>query len=154
MTETLILSTYIYPRFSTAARPSSTAAARAAAGGRRRRRPGRADRCAIEFAQRGLPVLLLDDDDTVSVGSRGHVLRQAHARDPRPPGMRPAGRRQGRDLERRRTFFDTEEVFSFDLQPEPGHAPGMVNLQQYYLEEYQGRAARGLPGWTALQAQG
>ena len=36
-----------------------------------------------------------------------------------------------------RTFFGEREVFHFNLQPELGHErPGMVNLQQYYLEEY------------------
>jgi 3-(3-hydroxy-phenyl)propionate hydroxylase len=36
-----------------------------------------------------------------------------------------------------RTFFGENEVFRFDLLPESGHKrPGMVNLQQYYLEDY------------------
>jgi 3-(3-hydroxy-phenyl)propionate hydroxylase len=36
-----------------------------------------------------------------------------------------------------RTFHGEREVFSFDLLPEAGHhRPGMVNLQQYYLEQY------------------
>ena len=43
---------------------------------------------AIDLAQRGQRVLLLDDDDTVSVGSRGRLLRQARAGNPRPPGLR------------------------------------------------------------------
>ena len=36
-----------------------------------------------------------------------------------------------------RTFFREKEVYSFNLLPEPDHKrPGMINLQQYYLEEY------------------
>ena len=36
-----------------------------------------------------------------------------------------------------RTFLGEREVFSFDLLPEAGHhRPGMVNLQQYHLEQY------------------
>ena len=50
--------------------PELDGRSRAAAGGRRRRRPGRAE-LRDRPAQRGLPVLLLDEDDTVSVGSRG-----------------------------------------------------------------------------------
>ena len=35
-----------------------------------------------------------------------------------------------------RTFFGEEEVYRFDLVPEPGHKrPGMINVQQYHLEE-------------------
>ncbi|MFM2348882.1 MAG: hypothetical protein RL654_3635, partial [Pseudomonadota bacterium] len=65
-------STYSYPKFD-ATRPPELDAA-----------PGSAHRTvvvvgagpvglsvAIDLAQRGQPVLLLDDDDTVSVGSRG-----------------------------------------------------------------------------------
>ena len=39
-------------------------------GVRRRRRGAGGTRAAIDLAQRGIPVLVLDDDDTVSVGSR------------------------------------------------------------------------------------
>jgi hypothetical protein len=36
-----------------------------------------------------------------------------------------------------RTFFREEEVYNFNLLPQADHhRPGMVNLQQYYLEEY------------------
>jgi 3-(3-hydroxy-phenyl)propionate hydroxylase len=35
-----------------------------------------------------------------------------------------------------RTFFHNSEVYSFNLRPQPDHKrPGMINLQQYYLEE-------------------
>jgi 3-(3-hydroxy-phenyl)propionate hydroxylase len=35
-----------------------------------------------------------------------------------------------------RTFFRDREVYSFNLRPQPDHKrPGMINLQQYYLEE-------------------
>ena len=46
-----------------------------------------------------------------------------------------------------RTFHRDGEVFSFNLLPEAGHQrPGMVNLQQYYLEEYLVERAAALPG--------
>ena len=45
-----------------------------------------------------------------------------------------------------RTFHRDDEVFRFDLLPESGHRrPGMVNLQQYYLEEFLVRRAGQLP---------
>jgi 3-(3-hydroxy-phenyl)propionate hydroxylase len=92
---------------------------------------------AIEMAQRGLPVLLLDDDDTVSVGSRGlcYAKRALEVLDRQGCGQPVVDK--GVTWNVGRTFFDTEEVFNFNLLPEAGHErPGMVNLQQYYLEEF------------------
>ncbi|MFZ5549642.1 MAG: FAD-dependent oxidoreductase [Pseudomonadota bacterium] len=101
---------------------------------------------AIDLAQRGLPVLLLDDDDTVSLGSRGvcYAKRTLEVLD--RLGLGQALVDKGVTWNVGRTFFDTEEVFHFNLQPEPGHErPGMINLQQYYLEEYLVRRAQALP---------
>jgi 3-(3-hydroxy-phenyl)propionate hydroxylase len=101
---------------------------------------------AIELAQRGQPVLLLDDDDTVSVGSRGlcYAKRTLEILDRQGCGQPVVDK--GVTWNVGRTFFDTDEVFSFNLLPEAGHErPGMVNLQQYYLEEYQVQRARELP---------
>ncbi|MCB2069757.1 MAG: FAD-dependent oxidoreductase, partial [Ottowia sp.] len=45
-----------------------------------------------------------------------------------------------------RTFLRESEVFNFNLRPEADHhRPGMINLQQYYLEEYLIQRARQLP---------
>jgi 3-(3-hydroxy-phenyl)propionate hydroxylase len=45
-----------------------------------------------------------------------------------------------------RTFFGEREVFSFKLLAEAGHQrPGMVNLQQYYLEQFLVERAQALP---------
>jgi len=101
---------------------------------------------AIDLAQRGLPVLLLDDDDTVSLGSRGvcYAKRTLEILDRLGCGQRLVDK--GVTWNVGRTFFDTDEVFHFDLQPEPGHSrPGMINLQQYYLEEFLVRRAEQLP---------
>ena len=117
---------------------------------------------AIDLAQRGLPVLLLDDDDTVSVGSRGlcYAKRALEVLD--RLGCGDAVVDKGVTWNIGRTFFDTEQVFEFNLLPEAGHErPGMVNLQQYYLEEYLVRRVGELPGidlrWrhkvTAVQPQ-
>jgi 3-(3-hydroxy-phenyl)propionate hydroxylase len=41
-----------------------------------------------------------------------------------------------------KVFFDTAQVFAFDLLPETGHRmPAFVNLQQYYFEHYCAEAA-------------
>ena len=45
-----------------------------------------------------------------------------------------------------RTFFREEEVYNFNLLPQPDHKrPGMINLQQYYLEEFLVKRAQELP---------
>ncbi len=92
---------------------------------------------AIDARQHGIPVLLLDDDDTVSVGSRGlcyakrtlEVLGRLGCGDPVAA--------KGVSWDVGRTFFRDDEVFNFNLRPQTGSKrPGMVNLQQYYLEDY------------------
>ena len=92
---------------------------------------------AIDAAQRGLQVLLLDEDDTVSVGSRGvcYAKRTLEIFDRLGVGQRVVDK--GVTWNVGRTFHGNREVFSFNLLPEAGHQrPGMVNLQQYYLEQY------------------
>ncbi len=101
---------------------------------------------AIDLAQQGQHVVLLDDDDTVSVGSRGlcyakrtlEILDRLGCGDPVVD--------KGVTWNVGRTFHRQEEVFSFNLLPEPDHRrPGMVNLQQYYLEQYLVERALQLP---------
>jgi 3-(3-hydroxy-phenyl)propionate hydroxylase len=102
---------------------------------------------AIDLAQLGLKVLLLDDDDTVSVGSRGlcYAKRALEVLD--RLGCGDAVVDKGVTWNVGRTFYRNDEVFSFNLQPEPEHRrPGMVNLQQYYLEEFLVARAAALPG--------
>ena len=142
-----MLKTYAYPEYAYR-RPAEIGAASGA------RHPvvivgaGPVGLCAaIDCAQLGLPVVLLDDDNTVSVGSRGlcyakrtlEVLDRLGCGDPVVD--------KGVTWNVGRTFHGNEEVFSFDLLPEADHhRPGMVNLQQYHLEEALVRRAAELPG--------
>lgn len=92
---------------------------------------------AIDLAIQGVPVLLLDDDDTVSVGSRGvcYAKRALEVLDRLGCGDEIVDK--GVSWNVGRTFFREEEVYNFNLCPQPDHRrPGMINLQQYYLEEY------------------
>jgi 3-(3-hydroxy-phenyl)propionate hydroxylase len=101
---------------------------------------------AIDAALRGLPVVLLDDDDTVSIGSRGvcYAKRTLEILDRLGVGQRVIDK--GVTWNVGRTFHRDAEVFSFNLLPEAGHQrPGMVNLQQYYLEQYLVERAQALP---------
>jgi 3-(3-hydroxy-phenyl)propionate hydroxylase len=102
---------------------------------------------AIDLAQQGQPVVLLDDDDTVSVGSRGlcYAKRALEVLDRIGCGQPVVDK--GVTWNVGRTFHHEAEVFRFNLLPEPDHRrPGMVNLQQYYLEQYLVERAAALPG--------
>lgn len=101
---------------------------------------------AIDLAQQGQPVLLIDNDDTVSIGSRGvcYAKRTLEVLD--RLGCGDAMVAKGVSWNVGRTFAREEEVFNFNLNPEPDHQrPGMINLQQYYLEEFLVQRARQLP---------
>ncbi|MBI5720473.1 MAG: FAD-dependent oxidoreductase [Burkholderiales bacterium] len=115
---------------------------------------------ALDSAQRGLPALVLDEDNTVSLGSRGvcYAKRAIEILDRLGRGAGPAGAGGPGGLGQRivdkgvtwnvgRTFHGEREVFSFNLLPETGHRrPGMVNLQQYWLEQYLVESAQQQPG--------
>ena len=101
---------------------------------------------AIDAALRGLPVVLLDEDNTVSIGSRGvcYAKRTLEIFDRLGLGDRVVAK--GVTWNVGRTFHRDREVFSFNLLPEAGHhRPGMVNLQQYHLEQYLVERAMALP---------
>jgi 3-(3-hydroxy-phenyl)propionate hydroxylase len=141
-----MLSTYKYPKYNYA-KPAELA------GGTVRRVPaivvgagpvGLA--AAIDLAQHGTPVILLDDDDSVSVGSRGvcYAKRALEVLD--RLGVGDACVDKGVSWNVGRTFFREEEVYNFNLLPQPDHKrPGMINLQQYYLEEFLVNRAQELP---------
>ena len=101
---------------------------------------------AIDLARQGQRVLLLDNDDTVSIGSRGvcYAKRSLEILDRLGCGEEMVAR--GVSWNVGRTFFRNDEVFNFNLSPEPDHhRPGMINLQQYYLEDYLVKRAQQLP---------
>ena len=101
---------------------------------------------AIDLAQQGQDVLLLDNDDTVSIGSRGvcYAKRALEVLDRMGCGDKFV--QKGVSWDVGRTFLREGEVFNFNLRPEEHHhRPGMINLQQYYLEEYLVERARQLP---------
>ncbi len=142
-----MLSTYTWPRYAAGAAPEVGAATV-------RRVPlvvlGAGPvglTAAIDAAQRGLPVLLLDEDDTVSLGSRGVCYAKRTLEILDRLGVGQAVVDQGVTWNVGRTYLGEDEVFSFNLLPEPGHQrPGMVNLQQYHLEQLLVERAAAFPG--------
>jgi 3-(3-hydroxy-phenyl)propionate hydroxylase len=101
---------------------------------------------AIDLAQRGIDVLVLDEDDTVSVGSRAICWskRTLEILDRLGCGERLVNK--GVDWNVGRVFFRDEQVYEFDLLPEQGHhRPAFINLQQYYVEQFLVERAAELP---------
>ena len=141
-----MLSTYQYPNYSYVRPPEQS-------GADKKRYPvvivgagpvGLA--AAIELAQSGVPVVVLDDDDTVSVGSRGVCYAKRALEILDRLGVGDACVEKGVSWNVGRTFFREEEVYNFNLRPQDDHKrPGMINLQQYYLEEFEIRRAKELP---------
>ena len=101
---------------------------------------------ALDLQRHGVPVLLLDEDDTVSIGSRGVCYAKRALEILDRYGVGDAVCDKGVSWNVGRTFFREQEVYNFNLVPEPDHhRPGMVNLQQYYLEEYMATRAASHP---------
>ncbi|MGB0467035.1 MAG: FAD-dependent oxidoreductase [Pontibacterium sp.] len=92
---------------------------------------------AIDLALHDVPVVVLDDNNTVSVGSRAvcYAKRFLDISDRLGVGQRCVDK--GVTWNVGRVFFEDEQVYSFNMLPEEHHRrPGFINLQQYYLEEY------------------
>ncbi len=102
---------------------------------------------AIGLAQRGVRVLVLDDDDTVSVGSRAicYSKRTLEILDRLGCGEEIA--RKGVGWNVGKVYRGDELAYQFDLLPETGHRrPAFVNLQQYYLEACLVERAQAMAG--------
>jgi 3-(3-hydroxy-phenyl)propionate hydroxylase len=91
---------------------------------------------ALDLAQHGVEVVLLDEDHTVSVGSRAvcYAKRALEILDRLGSGEAVTAR--GVSWQRGKVFFRDRLIYTFDLLAEDGHRrPAFVNLQQYHLEE-------------------
>jgi 3-(3-hydroxy-phenyl)propionate hydroxylase len=91
---------------------------------------------AIDLAQRGVPVVLLDDADRIGEGSRGICWskRTLEILDRLGVGERLVA--QGVTWKLGKVFCGDDLLFAFDLLPEEGHKmPAFINLQQFYLEK-------------------
>ena len=92
---------------------------------------------ALDLAQRGVPVVVLDDDDSVSTGSRAICFAKRTLEIFGRLGLGPRMLAKGITWNVGRVFFGERELFDFDLLPEEGHEyPAFINLQQYYVEEW------------------
>jgi 3-(3-hydroxy-phenyl)propionate hydroxylase len=92
---------------------------------------------ALDLARHGVAVTVLDEDDTVSFGSRAICFAK---RTLEILGRLGLGRKfldKGITWKTGRVFHRDREAYAFDLLPEEGHEyPAFVNLQQYYAEQW------------------
>ena len=101
---------------------------------------------AIDLAQRGVPVVLLDDDDRLSTGSRAICFAKRTLEIFDRLGCGDAMVAKGVSWNVGKVFLRDEQVYRFDLLPDPGHErPAFINLQQYYVEGGLVERARQLP---------
>jgi 3-(3-hydroxy-phenyl)propionate hydroxylase len=92
---------------------------------------------AIDLARQGVRTLLVDDDNTLSAGSRAicFAKRTLEIWDRLGCGDRLV--EKGVRWNAGKVFFRDELVYSFDLLAESGHErPAFINLQQYYAEGF------------------
>ena len=102
---------------------------------------------AIDLAQRGHPIVLIDDNDRIGAGSRAICFskRSLEVADRLGVGAKMVAK--GVRWQVGRVFLDNDPVYQFDLLPELGYKrPAFVNLQQYYVEAYLAERARELSG--------
>ncbi|GHF07306.1 FAD-dependent oxidoreductase [Aliiroseovarius zhejiangensis] len=91
----------------------------------------------IDLAQQGVKVVIVDDNDKVSFGSRAICFAKRPLEILDRLGCGQAMVDKGVEWDVGKVFFDDREVYKFELLPEKGHQrPAFINLQQYYFEEY------------------
>ncbi|WP_333824811.1 FAD-dependent oxidoreductase [Pinisolibacter sp.] len=100
---------------------------------------------ALDFGKRGIATVVLDDNDTVSIGSRAVCYAKRPLEIWNRLGCATPMVEKGVSWKVGKVFFENDLRYRFDLLPEADHEmPAMINLQQYYLEEYLIEAIGGL----------
>ncbi|MDE2367813.1 MAG: FAD-dependent oxidoreductase [Burkholderiales bacterium] len=91
---------------------------------------------ALECAARGISAVIIDDNNTVSIGSRAVCYAKRPLEIWDRLGVGEAMVAKGVSWSVGKVFHRDLQAYRFDLLPEAGHKmPAMINLQQYYLEE-------------------
>lgn len=91
---------------------------------------------ALDCASRGLRTVVLDDNNTVSIGSRAVCYAKRTLEIWDRLGIGQALAERGIQWQVGKVFFGQTQAYQFNLLPEAHHKmPAMINLQQYYLEE-------------------
>ena len=91
---------------------------------------------ALDLASRGVASVVLDDNNTVSIGSRAVCYAKRPLEIWDRLGLGEGYAQRGIQWKVGKVFFRNDLAYQFDLLPEEHHKmPAMINLQQYYLEE-------------------
>ena len=92
---------------------------------------------ALDLAQRGQAVVLLDDADRIGEGSRAICFSKRSLEVWDRLGVAAPMVEKGVVWQVGRIFHGDALLYQFDLLPEPGHKmPAFINLQQYYAEAF------------------
>ena len=92
---------------------------------------------ALDLASHGIASVVLDDNNTVSVGSRAICFAKRTLEIFDRYGVASRMVDKGVTWKKGKVFFKKDLVYEFDLQPEDHHKmPAFINLQQYYVEQY------------------
>jgi len=90
---------------------------------------------AIDLGQQGVPVVLLDDNDRPSHGSRAICFSKRTLEIADRLGLGDRLVDMGVRWNIGKVFVGDRQIYTFDLLPEAGHRrPAFINLQQYHLE--------------------
>jgi 3-(3-hydroxy-phenyl)propionate hydroxylase len=101
---------------------------------------------AIDLAQQQVPVVLLDNDDRLSTGSRAICFAKRTLEIFDRLGVGASLVNKGVSWSTGRVFLRDEPIYSFNLQPETTHErPAFINIQQYYVEGHLVERAMALP---------
>jgi len=102
---------------------------------------------AIDLAQRGVSVVLLDNADRIGEGSRGICYAKRTLEIWDRLGVGDPMVEKGVTWRRGKVFQGSDLLYEFDLLPEGGHKrPAFINLQQYHVENLLVARAAALPG--------
>lgn len=101
---------------------------------------------AIDLAQRGQAVVLLEAHHSLSVGSRALCFAKRSLEIWDRLGVGQTMVDKGVSWQVGKVFFKDQALYQFDLLPEAGHErPAFINLQQYYAESFLMERALQLP---------
>jgi 3-(3-hydroxy-phenyl)propionate hydroxylase len=92
---------------------------------------------AVDLAIQGIKSVVVDDNNTVSVGSRAICFAKRTLEIMDRLGSADRMVAKGVTWKQGKVFFKDELVYDFSLLEESDHKlPAFINLQQYYFEEY------------------
>ncbi len=101
---------------------------------------------ALDLAQQNIPVVVVDDDDKLSAGSRAICFAKRTLEIWDRLGLGDVIVAKGVSWNVGKVFFRDAPVYSFDLLGEAGHRrPAFINLQQYYAEGFLSDAVAQTP---------